>query len=1054
MCLGASNNDLYDDGWDKDEFDELVRQAEEQARASADEFGEDWDPEILDEISRLADLASRPETDPAPSVNVTAHTDSRTTRDARIHYGVGGGEGTHAPTGQPTTSAPQPLRIPGQEEQWRKFMGRDTTMWKDISNFDMSSPEARKNSRIMDQFIKNKKPFSMRDWQLRDATAVSCGYDVVSVAPTGAGKSLLYQALCAFPDKTVIIISPLTELIDEQVEELNEMGIPTVAFTKDNLLANPHLWTEFETDPKFRCIVGSPEIFCKHGSRFWRGFRKDRKKHPFFSRTHCVVLDEGHMVYKWGGPSSEDGDPETAFRPDFQLIGNFKIGMPGVPFLVLSATMTLPVEVYVHKALGLQSPTFISRQPLYRHNIQLIMAGIQYRSDFRDLDFIIEDTDNIPHTMIYVDDRTKAQNIGRYLRKRLKDKGADPTLVALYTGYYDHKTRRMNMRRFRKKEAMILVCTEAAGMGINIKTVQLVVQYRIPDNLNLSDLMQRVGRAGRDENIEAAAIVFVDDKHILMDHTEPEKGKGRDFFLPITEETVLHSDRANDMLNSMFSSENRKTGSRLCPGLRLLFNTTGCRSRVHLAVLGDRRGALTFDPDAPISGCKCDNCWIPPQRSDIDRLIPPSCLTEGLYREGIKAIEQEELRKSLEQAHPEIVNQRRAAAQALRNTISGKVLPACPTFLPVRTLRYLDSAAKVEEQEAIRHETISTKAQARTKALAKKIASALLDTRTRLYHVYELGVKYKVIEPHILGQNMIDRVANSIELHRIGSSDLTQEKFLEIITGQLNLGDTILEDYADQFYASVKICLWETEEQTRKETERETAEIERQNRETTPLFDDIERRYRERSESRSRSGTPVSQPGSQPGSAPGTPNARFNNDGTQCQFDVDAFMEAGSDPEALRQQLQRWQYGHPEYEDYTREHLDSAGPLDYPVGIPPVLPPHTKRKRKYTMPWRNRDLFDFSIAKDVELWNSQVRLRIYDEECFRRQEERKRQQQREKAAREVQVLNERAAQRKRKRDEEPQGKGTGVKRRGRAPAGFVAVKPTAPATGRRGPTTG
>ncbi|RPA73616.1 hypothetical protein BJ508DRAFT_197957, partial [Ascobolus immersus RN42] len=74
------------------------------------------------------------------------------------------------------------------------------------------------------------------------------------------------------------------------------------------------------------------------------------------------------------------------------------------------------------------------------------------------------------------------------------------------------KSRTTTMKRFRNKECNILVCTEAAGMGLNIRQIEVVVQYRIPEFMTLSDLMQRIGRAGRDRSIQATAFVLVDAK--------------------------------------------------------------------------------------------------------------------------------------------------------------------------------------------------------------------------------------------------------------------------------------------------------------------------------------------------------------------------------------------------------------------------------------------------------------------------------------------------------------------------------------------------------------
>ena len=96
----------------------------------------------------------------------------------------------------------------------------------------------------------------------------------------------------------------------------------------------------------------------------------------------------------------------------------------------------------------------------------------------------------------------------------------EPDLVAEYTNGLTAERQAYFVVLFQKGTCRILVCTEACGMGIDVAGVERVIQWGITPRVNLSMIMQRMGRAARKSYIQGIGILFhtshnlITEKHV------------------------------------------------------------------------------------------------------------------------------------------------------------------------------------------------------------------------------------------------------------------------------------------------------------------------------------------------------------------------------------------------------------------------------------------------------------------------------------------------------------------------------------------------------------
>jgi ATP-dependent DNA helicase RecQ len=309
---------------------------------------------------------------------------------------------------------------------------------------------------------------TFRPGQEAVVNAIQAGQDACVVMPTGGGKSLCYQLPAVLDEKrTAVVISPLIALMQDQVAQLGEMGIPA-AFVNSALAGNERGQVlQRATAGEFRLIYLSPERIALDGTAEWL------KRVP----VSFFAIDEAHCISEWG----------HEFRPEYRQLSKLREWFPDRPIAAFTASATQRVRHDIIEQLHLRDP--------YRHiasfrrpNLRYVVRECKTRTQEELLLRAVRRVEE-GNVIVYV---PTIARVGETV-DLLEENG----VAAIgYHGQMDAKARRENQEKWMADEVRVLVGTLAFGLGINKASVRAVIHLSLPKSVE--QYYQEAGRAGRD----------------------------------------------------------------------------------------------------------------------------------------------------------------------------------------------------------------------------------------------------------------------------------------------------------------------------------------------------------------------------------------------------------------------------------------------------------------------------------------------------------------------------------------------------------------------------
>ena len=371
---------------------------------------------------------------------------------------------------------------------------------------------------------------SFRPGQQGIVEALLAGRDVLGVMPTGAGKSVCYQIPAALSPGMTLVISPLISLMRDQVDALNDLGLPAAFINTTQTPDEQAMVFAQAAAGQIKLLYVAPE-------RLETGRFRD-----FAARTpiSLIAVDEAHCVSQWG----------QDFRSSYLGIGDFIAGLPQRPPVgAFTATATERVRRDIVGLLGLRDPavtvTGFDRPNLY---FDVVILETKYKAAW---------------VARYVADHPDESGIV-YCATRKTTEALTDTLnqmghpAVAYHGGMSPDAREAAQRDFITDKVPVVVATNAFGMGIDKSNVRYVIHHNLPESIEA--YYQEAGRAGRDGEPSRCTLLWNESDIV-------------------TRRRLLDNDYENERLTPEEQEIVRQSKRRLLDGMVGYCRTTDCLHR-------------------------------------------------------------------------------------------------------------------------------------------------------------------------------------------------------------------------------------------------------------------------------------------------------------------------------------------------------------------------------------------------------------------------------------------------------------------------------------------
>ena len=327
--------------------------------------------------------------------------------------------------------------------------------------------------------------------QAQAIPAILKGKDLLGIAQTGSGKTAsfalpileLYQKKPAGRNRYVrtLVLVPTRELAVQIEEVFRAFGREL-----DRPVKTLAVYGGISINPQMMKMSGTDVLIATPG----RLLDLIEHKAVHLSEVETLVLDEADKMLNLG--FQEEVNKLLSMLPDRRQN------------LLFSATLSQEVEDLIAKLLSDPVRVMMQEEATVPELIKQVAYQVSSERKGPLLRYLIRQHD-MQQVLVFVSSIRTADNVVGKLKKH----GIE---AAAFHGDRSQGGRTEALRQFKAGKLRVLVATDLASRGIDIKFLPYVINYELPRSPK--DYVHRIGRTGRAESSgEALSLITTEDAH-------------------------------------------------------------------------------------------------------------------------------------------------------------------------------------------------------------------------------------------------------------------------------------------------------------------------------------------------------------------------------------------------------------------------------------------------------------------------------------------------------------------------------------------------------------